>query len=48
MDRDGNWWEFQYAGEGQGTGHGRYDEHFGRGDIKAGPRLPRAERETTP
>ncbi len=28
MDRDGNWWEFQYAGEGQGTGDGRYDHAF--------------------
>ncbi len=26
MDRDGNWWEFQYAGEGQGGGDGRYDQ----------------------
>jgi catechol-2,3-dioxygenase len=33
MDRDGNWWEFQYAGEGQGTGDGRYDRAFRRGDI---------------
>jgi catechol 2,3-dioxygenase-like lactoylglutathione lyase family enzyme len=33
QDRDGNWWEFQYAGEGQGMGAGRYDKHFARGDV---------------
>ncbi|HXQ53462.1 MAG TPA: VOC family protein [Stellaceae bacterium] len=48
MDRDGNWWEFQYAGEGQGTGNGRYDTHFARGDIKAGPRPRRADRSPAP
>jgi catechol 2,3-dioxygenase-like lactoylglutathione lyase family enzyme len=42
MDRDGNWWEFQYAGEGQGTGDGRYDHAYARGDIKDGPRPRRA------
>jgi len=30
---DGNWWEFQYAGEGQLEGAGRNDAHFARGDI---------------
>jgi catechol 2,3-dioxygenase-like lactoylglutathione lyase family enzyme len=33
QDRDGNWWEFQYVGEGQETGQGRYDKHFARGDV---------------
>jgi catechol-2,3-dioxygenase len=33
QDRDGNWWEFQYTGEGQERGEGRYDKHFARGDI---------------
>lgn len=33
QDRDGNWWEFQYSGEGQERGEGRYDKHFARGDI---------------
>lgn len=33
MDLDGNWWEFQYAGEGQLEGHGRNDIHFERGDV---------------
>jgi catechol-2,3-dioxygenase len=33
QDRDGNWWEFQYSGEGQECGEGRYDKHFARGDI---------------
>ncbi len=33
MDLDGNWWEFQYAGEGQREGHGRNDIHFARGDV---------------
>jgi catechol 2,3-dioxygenase-like lactoylglutathione lyase family enzyme len=33
MDLDGNWWEFQYAGEGQRDGHGRNDVHFDRGDV---------------
>lgn len=33
MDLDGNWWEFQYAGEGQREGHGRNDFHFERGDV---------------
>jgi catechol 2,3-dioxygenase-like lactoylglutathione lyase family enzyme len=42
MDRDGNWWEFQYAGEGQGSGDGRYDHAYARGDIKDGPRPRRA------
>ena len=43
LDRDGNWWEFQYAGEGQGGGNGRYDQHFARGDIPDQPRRrPRA------
>lgn len=32
-DLDGNYWEFQYAGTGQGTGAGRYDEMFARGDV---------------
>jgi catechol 2,3-dioxygenase-like lactoylglutathione lyase family enzyme len=32
-DLDGNYWEFQYAGTGQGTGEGRYDEMFARGDV---------------
>jgi catechol-2,3-dioxygenase len=35
-DLDGNYWEFEYAGEGQGTGNGRYDEHFARGDVPEG------------
>lgn len=33
QDRDGNWWEFQYTGDGQERGEGRYDKHFARGDI---------------
>ena len=33
QDRDGNWWEFQYSGDGQERGEGRYDKHFARGDI---------------
>jgi catechol 2,3-dioxygenase-like lactoylglutathione lyase family enzyme len=33
QDRDGNWWEFQYAGEGQREGRGRFDKHFEHGDI---------------
>ena len=33
QDRDGNWWEFQYTGEGQERGEGRYDKHFARGDV---------------
>jgi catechol-2,3-dioxygenase len=33
QDRDGNWWEFQYTGEGQERGDGRYDKHFARGDV---------------
>jgi len=33
MDLDGNWWEFQYAGEGQLEGAGRNDTHFSRGDV---------------
>ncbi len=33
QDRDGNWWEFQYVGEGQERGEGRYDKHFARGDV---------------
>jgi catechol 2,3-dioxygenase-like lactoylglutathione lyase family enzyme len=32
-DLDGNYWEFQYAGAGQGTGDGRYDKCFAEGDI---------------
>lgn len=32
-DLDGNWWEMQYAGEGQGTGNGRNDQHFRDGDV---------------
>jgi catechol 2,3-dioxygenase-like lactoylglutathione lyase family enzyme len=45
LDRDGNWWEFQYAGEGQGTGDGRYDHHFARGDIAETKRPRRAAKE---
>jgi len=33
QDLDGNWWEFQYAGEGQLEGAGRNDTHFTRGDV---------------
>jgi catechol-2,3-dioxygenase len=33
QDRDGNWWEFQYSGDGQERGEGRYDKHFARGDV---------------
>jgi len=33
QDRDGNWWEFQYVGDGQERGEGRYDKMFARGDI---------------
>ncbi|HXQ52731.1 MAG TPA: VOC family protein [Stellaceae bacterium] len=33
QDRDGNWWEFQYVGGGQGAGTGRYDLAFARGDF---------------
>jgi hypothetical protein len=33
QDRDGNWWEFQYVGDGQETGSGRYDKHYARGDV---------------
>ena len=32
QDLDSNWWEFQYAGTGQGEGKGRYDSAFARGD----------------
>jgi len=32
QDLDGNWWEFQYAGEGQLTGDGRYDKYYQHGD----------------
>lgn len=32
QDLDGNWWEMQYAGEGQGTGNGRYDRYYRKGD----------------
>ena len=46
MDRDGNWWEFQYAGEGQGTGDGRYDQAYARGDLPAEQRA-RPKRGTT-
>jgi catechol 2,3-dioxygenase-like lactoylglutathione lyase family enzyme len=35
QDRDGNWWEFQYVGGGQGEGSGRYDLAFARGDVAA-------------
>lgn len=34
-DLDGNYWEFQYAGAGQGTGAGRYDKFFAEGDRAA-------------
>lgn len=33
QDLDGNWWEFQYVGEGQENGTGRYDKHYARGDV---------------
>lgn len=33
QDRDGNWWEFQFTGDGQERGEGRYDKHFARGDV---------------
>ena len=33
QDLDGNWWEMQYAGEGQGTGDGRYDKYYRKGDA---------------
>ncbi len=33
QDLDGNWWEFQYAGDGQERGEGRYEAHFERGDV---------------
>ena len=39
-DLDGNYWEFQYAGPGQETGKGRYDEMFARGDVT--PPQPRS------
>ncbi len=39
-DLDGNYWEFQYAGTGQGTGAGRYDGLFARGDVA--PPQPRS------
>lgn len=32
-DLDGNYWEFQYAGAGQGSGEGRYDKFFAQGDV---------------
>ncbi|HXQ52687.1 MAG TPA: VOC family protein [Stellaceae bacterium] len=32
-DLDGNYWEFQYAGEGQMSGGGMYDQQFARGDF---------------
>ena len=35
LDRDSNWWEFQYVGDGQFDGTGRYDRAFSRGDYKA-------------
>jgi catechol 2,3-dioxygenase-like lactoylglutathione lyase family enzyme len=35
-DLDGNYWEFEYAGEGQLNGDGRFDEMFDRGDVPAG------------
>jgi len=37
QDRDGNWWEFQYVGGGQGEGSGRYDLAFARGDVAPEP-----------
>jgi catechol-2,3-dioxygenase len=33
QDLDGNFWEFQYAGEGQMEGAGQYDQQFARGDV---------------
>ena len=33
-DLDGNYWEFQYAGLGQGAGDGRYDQLFAHGDVE--------------
>lgn len=33
QDLDTNWWEIQYAGEGQGTGAGRYDAYYKKGDA---------------
>ena len=33
QDLDGNVWEFQYAGGGQGEGTGMYDRQFMRGDV---------------
>ncbi len=35
QDRDGNWWEFQYAGDGQERGEGRNDKNFARGDVQS-------------
>jgi catechol 2,3-dioxygenase-like lactoylglutathione lyase family enzyme len=32
-DLDDNYWEFQYDGQGQDKGEGRYDEFFARGDV---------------
>jgi catechol-2,3-dioxygenase len=43
-DLDGNWWEFQYAGEGQCEGWGRNDEHFESGDITQPAEPPRASK----
>ena len=37
-DLDGNYWEFEYAGEGQLDGAGCYDEKFAQGDVPAEPR----------
>lgn len=33
-DLDDNYWEFQYAGGGQLSRQGRYDEFFAHGDIE--------------
>jgi catechol 2,3-dioxygenase-like lactoylglutathione lyase family enzyme len=32
-DLDDNYWEFQYVGDGQLSGDGRYDQFFARGDM---------------
>ena len=34
-DLDGNYWEFEYAGDGQLDGNGSYDEKFSQGDVPA-------------
>jgi predicted lactoylglutathione lyase len=36
-DLDGNYWEFEYCGEGQLDGNGSYDEKFAHGDVPAEP-----------